>query len=433
VTEIGLPPEDAQFLETRKYQTTEIARLFRIPPHMLADLERATFSNIEHQSLEFVIHTIRPWLVRWEQAITRDVFSEADRRGFFAEFLVDGLLRGDIQSRYQAYATARQNGWMSANDVRALENMNPVAGGDVYWAPLNMVPATELGEGLGSSENGPLSDGERSLAPPSQGDAPVGVELTADGRGLTQMELRGQRSAQVRHRLEQVHRPLYQEMLARVLRREKNDVGGAATKWLRQRDLAQFKLWRDEFYRDHGRWMYDQVAPTAQAYAELVTEAAQEEVGQPQGMTPEVETFIHSYIAAFVARHGADSEARLLEVIERAQAEGIDPEQAILAEMETWPEQRAAEEAWWESVRFGNALATTVYVLAGRTVKRWVSFGKSCPYCRNLNGVTVGMKEWFLPAGAEFQPEGAQKPLVTSWNTGHPPAHNGCDCMVVAG
>jgi len=430
IKEVGLAPDQAQFLQTRKFQLAEVARWYRIPPHMLADLERATFSNIEHQSLEFVIHTMRPWLVRWEQEITRTLLTEKERARYFAEFLVDGLLRGDIQSRYQAYATGRQNGWLSANDVRELENMNPIEEGDVYLVPLNMIPAQQLGAGLGSSER-PPSDGERSLAPPpSQGELPVGVERVGEPRPY---EARAMQSAQVRHRLEQVHRPLYQEMLARVLRREKNDVGGAATKWLRQRDLAQFKLWRDEFYRDHGRWMFDQVAPTARAYAELVTEAAQDEVGQPQGMTPEVETFIHSYIAAFVARHGADSEARLLEVIERAQAEGIDPEQAILAEMEAWPEQRAAEESFWESVRFGNALATTVYVLAGRTVKRWVSFGKSCPYCRDLNGQVVGMKEWFLPAGAEFQPEGAEKPLVTSWNTGHPPAHTGCDCMVVAG
>ena len=102
VHEIGLPPEDAQFLQTRKFQVSEIARMFRIPPHMIADLERATFSNIEHQSLEFVIHTIRPWLVRWEQEIYRSLLTPQERKTYFAEFLVDGLLRGDIKSRYGA-------------------------------------------------------------------------------------------------------------------------------------------------------------------------------------------------------------------------------------------------------------------------------------------------------------------------------------------
>ena len=138
--EVGIPPEDAQFLETRKFQVQEIARIFRVPPHMLADLDRATFSNIEHQSIDFVVHSLRPWLVRWEQSIQHNLMLPDERRRFYAEHLVDGLLRGDITSRYNAYATARQNGWMSVNDIRALENMDPVDGGDVYLSPLNMTP-----------------------------------------------------------------------------------------------------------------------------------------------------------------------------------------------------------------------------------------------------------------------------------------------------
>lgn len=418
--EIGLPPEDAQFLQTRKYQTIEIARLYRVPPHMLADLERATFSNIEHQSLDFVIHTARPWLVRWEQAIQRDLLTAAEREHFFAEFLVDGLLRGDIQSRYQAYSVGRQNGWLSANDVRELENMNPIAGGDVYLVPLNMIPSSQAGAGLGSDERGLALSGS---LPPN----PVEPRSLSSGP-----DVREQRSAALRHRLEQVHRPLYQETLARVLRRERNDVGGAVTRFLRRRDQAQFDLWLTDFYQEHGRFVYDQVRPTARAYGELVSAAAQEEVGQPAGFTPEMDAFEHSYLAAFAARHARVSEARIREILEQAQEENEDPEQALLAELETWPEGRAAGDAWWESVRYGNALALTVYALAGRRRKLWVSFGDTCPYCRDLNGQTIGIMEWFIPAGAEFQPEGAERPLVTNWNTGHPPAHRGCDCMVAS-
>lgn len=151
--QVTIPPEEAQFLETRKFQVAEIARIFRVPPHMLGDLERATFSNIEHQSIEFVVHTIRPWLVRWEQAIRMKLLTPAERREFFAEFLVDGLLRGDIESRYNAYAVGRQNGWLSANDIREMENMNPVPGGDVYMVNGNMVPIDQAGEG-GENNNG---------------------------------------------------------------------------------------------------------------------------------------------------------------------------------------------------------------------------------------------------------------------------------------
>lgn len=144
---IGLPPEESQFLQTRKFQINEICRIFRVPPHLVGDLEKATFSNIEHQSIEFVQHTIRPWLVRWEQEISRSQLSDEDRTMYFARFNVDGLLRGDYASRMQGYATARQNGWMSANDIRELEEMNPIPNGDVYLVNGNMVQAKNQEKG----------------------------------------------------------------------------------------------------------------------------------------------------------------------------------------------------------------------------------------------------------------------------------------------
>ncbi|MDD3250934.1 MAG: phage portal protein [Lachnospiraceae bacterium] len=132
---IGISPEQAQFLETRKFQINEIARIFRVPPHMLADLEKSSFSNIEQQSLEFVKYTLDPWCVRWEQSMSRVLLSESEKPQRFIKFNVDGLLRGDYASRMTGYATARQNGWMSANDIRELENLDRIPaeqGGDLY-------------------------------------------------------------------------------------------------------------------------------------------------------------------------------------------------------------------------------------------------------------------------------------------------------------
>lgn len=132
---IGISPEQAQFLETRKFQINEIARIFRVPPHMLADLEKSSFSNIEQQSLEFVKYTLDPWVVRWEQSMCRALLSDSEKPTVFIKFNVDGLLRGDYESRMSGYATARQNGWMSANDIRELENLDRIPaelGGDLY-------------------------------------------------------------------------------------------------------------------------------------------------------------------------------------------------------------------------------------------------------------------------------------------------------------
>lgn len=139
-SKFGMTNEEAEFLALREFSIPEICRWFRIPPHMVYDLRRATFSNIEHQSLEFVIYTMLPWFRRWEQAISRDLIIA--RQTYFAEFLVSGLLRGNTAERFAAYAVGRQWGWLSVNDVRRLENMNPIAGGDTYLTPLNMVPAT---------------------------------------------------------------------------------------------------------------------------------------------------------------------------------------------------------------------------------------------------------------------------------------------------
>ena len=149
-TQMGMSSEDAQFLETRKYQAIDIARIYRVPPHMIAELDRATFSNIEHQSIEFVMHTIRPWLVRWEQAIQRCLINEDD---VFAEFNAEGLLRGDTKSRYEAYASAITNGWMTRNEVRKIENLDPLDGLDEPIQQLNM----------GSPVNEPNTSGDYAL------------------------------------------------------------------------------------------------------------------------------------------------------------------------------------------------------------------------------------------------------------------------------
>ena len=150
-TPIGISPEQAQFLETRKFQINEIARIFRVPPHMVGDLEKSSFSNIEQQSLEFVKYTLDPWVVRWEQSLTRALFTQAEKARYFVQFNLEGLLRGDYQSRMNGYATARQNGWMSANDIRELENLDRIPaeeGGDLYLINGNMLP---LSSGLPQS------------------------------------------------------------------------------------------------------------------------------------------------------------------------------------------------------------------------------------------------------------------------------------------
>lgn len=147
-TPISISPNEAQFLETRKFQINEIARIFRVPPHMVGDLEKSSFSNIEQQSLEFVKYTLDPWVIRWEQALYRSLLTEEEKKKLFFKFNVEGLLRGDYASRMNGYATARQNGWMSANDIRELEDLDRIPeelGGDLYLVNGNMLPLVSAG------------------------------------------------------------------------------------------------------------------------------------------------------------------------------------------------------------------------------------------------------------------------------------------------
>ena len=147
-TPISMSPEQAQFLETRKFQMGEIARIFRVPPHMIGDLDKSSFSNIEQQSLEFVKYTLDPWVIRFEQAITAKLLTEVERRSVYVKFNLEGLLRGDYASRMNGYAVARQNGWMSANDIRELENLDRIdeaEGGDLYLVNGNMLPLNLAG------------------------------------------------------------------------------------------------------------------------------------------------------------------------------------------------------------------------------------------------------------------------------------------------
>ena len=155
-TPISISPNEAQFLETRKFQIDEIARIFRVPPHMVGDLEKSSFSNIEQQSLEFVKYTLDPWVVRWEQSLSRALLSETEKKSYFFKFNLEGLLRGDYQSRMQGYSIGIQNGFMCPNEVRELENLDLIPdelGGNKYMVNGNMVDLKNVGAAYTGNQN----------------------------------------------------------------------------------------------------------------------------------------------------------------------------------------------------------------------------------------------------------------------------------------
>ena len=193
---ISIAPEQAQFLETRKFQINEIARIFRVPPHMIGDLEKSSFNNIEQQSLEFVKYTLDPWVSRWEQAIVRTLLTADEKKRYYVKFNVDGLLRGDYKSRMEGYNIGRQGGWMSANDIRALENLDLIPdeeGGNLYLVNGNMLPLKNAGAAY---NKGKEEDSDEEVLEMEGSDDPERTDAGA-GNGADAVPLRHYRGGEL--------------------------------------------------------------------------------------------------------------------------------------------------------------------------------------------------------------------------------------------
>lgn len=410
VKTVSLPPGDAQFIETRTFQKREIASIYRVPAHMIGDLERATFSNIEHLGIEFVVHTLQPWLVRIEQAVQLQLLDEREQEDYYAEHLVDGLLRGDIQSRYQAYVHGRNWGWLSANDIRELENLDPIEDGDVYLQPLNMVPAgTDLG-GLGL--------GERSIP-----DAPA--QLSAPQLPAPRREARALPS---RYAEAEALEATLLAALERVIRREVRSIRAALEEHTAGGvlDAQGFGDWLVEFAEEHGAWMEGQMRPAFAAMAAAMAEAASEELGADV-TEADLAQFVADYTAGHARRHTGSTRGQLLGLSEEE-----DAAEAIEERLDEWEEgtaagTRAEKEARRERQRSSNALTRAAWAVAGVAALTWRSIGKSCPLCQQMDGRSTSITSAFLNEGASIGG------LTTPSRILHPPLHDGCDCILMPG
>lgn len=429
-TKTGVPPEDAQFLETRRFQRTEIAAIFRVPPHMIGDLERATFSNIEQQSLDFVTNTLGPWLVRIEQRLSMSLLTEVERTRYYAEFLVAGMLRGDIATRYESYVKGRNWGWLSANDVRELENMNPIENGDAYLVPLNMVDAAA--EPLEPPETTPetIPDEEttRRIAC-AENRADDGRETRAVGR---------------RRRLSAVGAGQIADAAQRVVNRESNDILNAARRFGRRPDgLADFRKWLNDFLDNHQPVVRERLWSSMWSLAQLAADEADNEANEAgyEGSYDEesLRRFADDYMGSRATGWVAMLRTDLYDGLDRAEDSGTraaEPDPAWLTETEAVIEKRKDSEAdsWGrdESNRIVNAVAVTVWAALGVGFLRWASSGENCGYCDKMNGRTIGIAQWFMEAGEGLEVDGLPS-LKPGTSMRHPPLHRGCDCNVLIG
>jgi HK97 family phage portal protein len=268
---IGIPPEDAQFLETRKLQVVEICRWFGVKPHMIADLERATYDNIEHQGIEAVVYTFMPWGVRLEQEANRKLLAPELSRTHFTKLKFDALLRGDVKSRFEAYKIGREWGWMSADDIRALEDMNPLPNGmgAIYLVPLNYTTVDGLLQDIDNKQKAAekmLEQDEESQSSEQPGKEPAPKPAPDEGE-----------AEQARKRAEHVraaHARFFVDALRRSAAKEVKAVRRAATKY--RNDGAAFWAWFDGFLSEHRTEVYDMILQPLCAMAELIQGEASE-------------------------------------------------------------------------------------------------------------------------------------------------------------
>ena len=407
---VGLPPEDAQFIETRVFQAREVYGIYRVPPHKVGDLERATFSNIEHQGIEFVQDALLPYMVRIEQAVRSQLLTREERRTLFAAHVVDGLLRGDIASRYDAYTKGRNWGWLSVNDIRSLENMNPVENGDVYLQPLNMVEAGSdpMGEPAPAEPGG---DGAARSLPAGEGASPV-VEA---------------RALPTRYQEAKALEALLRDMLGRAVSREVREIGEAVGRFLASGDRDGFRDWVSEFTTEHEAWLQRRSLPAFQAMADAMVTAARDELG---AAIPDdaIDGFVREYVAAFASRHAGATRGQMLKITEEAE----DPAEAVTERLDEWEADaegptRAEKDARRERQRASNAMTAAAWAVVGIARGTWRAVGKSCPYCNELDGQSRRLGTAFLASGESIED------LEASSDVGHPPLHDGCDCILMPG
>jgi hypothetical protein len=374
--------------------------------------------------VEFVQYTLMPWFIRWEQGVYRGLLTPAERKTLFAEHLVDSLMRGKTLDRYQAYQIARNGGWLNADDIRDKENMNPLPDGQgqIYLAPMNMVPLDQIGGGPLDQSIDAGANGQRSL--------PAGREWR--DLSTSEREFRSKTSATNRHRLMMRFRKVYLDTTRRMINRETNDLREGLRKYFGSRDYGQFSVWLDEYYRDLPAYLRRQILPVAQSYGGAIADQAREEIGSDALSEDSLDRFIRAYVEAFISRHVLADSDRVRMLVKRAIDENRDPLPDLEAELDNWDEGKPDAIANGESTRTGNAVAKTVYIAAGVMALRWFAFGKSCPYCESLDGKTIGIQDVFAAAGEDFQPDGADAPITPNRDIGHPPIHDGCDCQIGA-
>lgn len=408
-----IPLEDAQFLQTRDHQKIEICGMYHVPPHKIAiHGSNSNYNNLEQENASYVDSCLMHWLVRWESAISHQLLTPAERKsGLFAEFLVDGLLRGDSAARADYYSKMVANGAMSPNDIRAKENQNPIEGGDQYFIPLNYMTLKQAGK---------LIDIEQKKEQPESEEKSL-----KDSRLFFTRKILETRSIIHRDRIAKRYHPLILNAVQAIVNKETKAVKAQIIKRNKRADSQNFIDWIDDFYNDFDSYIKRQAGPVLRSYMESIRDASITEIGKDIDIA-EIDDFINKYIDTYAQRYILSSKGQLTFLYE----EEYDAEENINQRADEWHEKRAGKDANNESTRASNAVYQAVAFAAGMSTIWRIRGAKTCLYCKSLNGKRVARGQFYVKDGAELNPEGVEAPMKIRGMKAHPPLHRGCDCYL---
>jgi len=406
IEKVGIPPENAQFLETRQFQKRDIARIFRVPLYLLADVEKgASYSSIEQQSLDFLKYSIQPWLSRIEQAVNNQLLSKEARRRYFAEFLIDSLLRADIQTRYDAYSTAINYGFLTINEVRAMENKNPVdqEEADKLFIQQNMMPIDQ-----------------------SQQDDVLRKKIIENTRGRSPSK----RGARSRLEKSKSFERVVQQGARNIIAKEKKDVLEKAKETL-ERGQQGFLAWIERYYEDLQDDIKKEMKPYFESLAESMRQDLSEDIDIETDLSEDDKEFLEEYLEAYAKRYTSSSEGQLAALVRQAHESDKTEYELIEERIEEWEEKRPAKEARNETRQLGNAIARSIMIGAGVTYFIVVNAGNdTCEYCKELDGKVIGADQPVIAEDETLEADEKDTGIKVRRPCFHPPFHNFCECQL---
>jgi len=421
---VKLSMEDAQFLQTREFTVKEIARWFGVKAHMINDLSNATFSNIEHQGMEAVRYTFRPRVVRWEEALNSKLILPHEQGKLYFKFSLEGLLRGDVKTRYEAYRMGLMDGWLNADEVRAMEDLEPQVDdmGKAYFIPVNMMNKNYAIEGRNVPNYGTPSTEEAKEE-----------EQVQEKEELSEQALKEERqkkSAIKRRSKTDSYKTLLKKQVEQLIKKEVSVVK-EALELLEHSGADEFIDYVERNFEEIKQDIPERFLPTFTAIAEDIIPSIQDELNKSTDVSHETEEFIENYVESFANRHVGYQVGQIRKI--RAEENATNIKSRVEETVLDWKDNVAEKIVTNEMIKSENAFTKAVYIAMGvRKLKSVAMFDNTCPFCRALHGKVVGVEGYFLQKGEEFKPEGATYALVPKGNISHPPYHLGCTCQIVA-